>query len=154
MSTWRVYFSRLRAILVGALSEVFLSLVADIYQKTHVPSKLHTENFFHRLFSLPFNQPSGHALDRLVTVSSMHYCTSTPALSTSSSSRGLTSLRYGRTHLEGGFTLRCLQRLSLLNLACILYTSPSPRDRQNFRMTSSAGKQPHISHKNLGRNKE
>ena len=50
MSTWRVYFSRLRAILVGALSEVFLSLVADIYKKAHVPSKLHTENFLHRLF--------------------------------------------------------------------------------------------------------
>ena len=34
----------------------------------------------------------GQACDRLVTVSSIHYCTSTSALSTSSSSRGLTSL--------------------------------------------------------------
>ena len=33
----------------------------------------------------------GYALDLLVTVSSMHYCTSTSALSTSSSSRGLTT---------------------------------------------------------------
>ena len=63
--------------------------------------------------------PSGHALDRLVTVSSMHHCTSTSALSTSSSSRGLTSLCYGKSYLEGGFTLRCLQRLSLPNLATL-----------------------------------
>ena len=34
------------------------------------------------------------ALDRLVTVSSMHCCTSTSALSTSSSSRGLTSFEW------------------------------------------------------------
>ena len=33
----------------------------------------------------------GQALTRLVTVSSIHYCTSTSALSTSSSSRGFTS---------------------------------------------------------------
>ena len=34
----------------------------------------------------------GYALDRLVTVSCMHYCTSTSVLSTLSSSRGLTNL--------------------------------------------------------------
>ena len=59
----------------------------------------------------------GQALDLLVTVSSMCYHTSTSALSTSSSSRGLTRLLYGISHLEGGFTLRCLQRLSLPDLA-------------------------------------
>ena len=44
--------------------------------------------------SLVFTKCScfGYALDLLVTVSSMHYCTSTSALSTSSSSRGLTNL--------------------------------------------------------------
>ena len=36
----------------------------------------------------------GQALTRLVTVSSMHYCTSTSALSTSSSSRGFTSFEW------------------------------------------------------------
>ena len=36
----------------------------------------------------------GQTLDRLVTVSSIHYCTSTSALSTSSSSRGLTSFEW------------------------------------------------------------
>ena len=56
----------------------------------------------------------GQAYDRLVTVSSMHYCTSTSVLSTSCSSRGL-----GISHLEGGFTLRCLQRLSLPDLATL-----------------------------------
>ena len=65
----------------------------------------------------PSGKPSGQALGLLVAVSSMRYRTSTPALSTSSSSRGLTNLCYGISHLEGGFTLRCLQRLSLPNLA-------------------------------------
>ena len=37
---------------------------------------------------------SGQALDRLVTVSYRHYCPSTSALSTSSSSRGLTSFEW------------------------------------------------------------
>ncbi len=37
------------------------------------------------------NKCSGQTLDRLVAVSSIHYCTSTSALSTSSSSRGLTT---------------------------------------------------------------
>ena len=81
----------------------------------YVPSKLHTRNFS---FILPITL-LGHALDRLVSVSSMHYCTSTSDLSTSSSSRGLTRLLYGISHLEGGFTLRCLQRLSLPDLATL-----------------------------------
>ena len=61
----------------------------------------------------------GQALDLLVTVSSIHYCTSTSVLSTSSSSRGLTCF-HGISLLGGGFTLRCLQRLSLPNLATLL----------------------------------
>ena len=71
----------------------------------------------------------GYALDRLVTVSYMCYHTSTSVLSTSSSSRGLTTY-VGISHLEGGFTLRCLQRLSRPGLAtlpctwqCNRYTS-------------------------------
>ena len=65
-----------------------------------------------------FLSPIGYALDRLVTVSCMHYCTSTSVLSTSSSSRGLTTC-VGISHLEGGFTLRCLQRLSRPGLATL-----------------------------------
>ena len=40
------------------------------------------------------SQLFGQALTRLVAVSSVHYCTSTPALSTSSSSRGFTSFEW------------------------------------------------------------
>ena len=59
----------------------------------------------------------GQALDLLVSVSYIRYRTSTSDLSTLCSSRGLTSLCYGKSHLEGGFTLRCFQRLSLPDLA-------------------------------------
>ena len=52
------------------------------------------------------------ALDLLVSVSCTHYCASTSDLSTLSSSRGLTTLRYGISYLEVSFTLRCFQRLS------------------------------------------
>ena len=51
----------------------------------------------HGLPSVPASCPPssllGQAFVRLVAVSSIHYCTSTPALSTSSSSRGLISFR-------------------------------------------------------------
>ena len=90
----------------------------------YIPSKLHTRNIF---FILPITL-LGHALDRLVSVSSIHYCTSTSDLSTSSSSRGLTTY-VGISHLEGGFTLRCLQRLSrpgLATLPCIWYATDTP----------------------------
>ena len=55
---------------------------------------------------------SDQALDLLVSSSSIRYRTFTDDLSTSSSLRGLTSLRCGNSLLQGGFTLRCLQRLS------------------------------------------
>ena len=70
----------------------------------------------------------GQALDLLVTVSCMRYRTSTSALSTLSSSRGLTAFA-GISHLEGGFTLRCLQRLSRPDLAtrpCSWWTTDAP----------------------------
>ena len=97
----------------------------------NIPSKSHTVNYFSKFFLFPsiLLSPLGYALDRLVTVSSIHYCTSTSVLSTSSSSRGLTTC-VGISHLEGGFTLRCLQRLSRPGLAtlpctwqCNRYTS-------------------------------
>ena len=74
----------------------------------------------------------GQALDLLVLVSCTRYRASTSNLSTLSSSRGLTSLCYGISHLEGGFTLRCLQRLSLPNLAtlpCRWSTTDTPEVR-------------------------
>ena len=62
------------------------------------------------------------ALDRLVSSSSIRYRTSTDDLSTLSSSRGLTCLRSGNSLLWGGFTLRCLQRLSRPHFASLLCT--------------------------------
>lgn len=61
----------------------------------------------------------GQALDRLVTVSSTRYRASTSDLSTSSSLRGLTILRYGIPYLEVSFTLRCFQRLSAPHFATL-----------------------------------
>ena len=59
----------------------------------------------------------GQALDLLVSVRLTCHHAYTPDLSTLSSLRGLTCLRNGKSHLEVGFTLRCLQRLSLPHLA-------------------------------------
>ena len=84
-----------------------------------VPLSLTTGNFRYseylenRIAFFRFDQ----ALDLLVSVSFMRYRTSTPDLSTLSSARGLTSFRNGRSYLEVGFTLRCLQRLSDPHLA-------------------------------------
>ena len=84
-----------------------------------VPSKLHTILYDLIISSLSlFLSPIGYALDLLVTVSYTYYYASTSVLSTSSSSRGLTTY-VGISHLEGGFTLRCLQRLSRPGLATL-----------------------------------
>ena len=55
---------------------------------------------------------------QLVLVSLMHYCTSTPSLSTSWSRTTLQGAQgSGKSHLKASFPLRCFQRLSLPNLA-------------------------------------
>lgn len=68
----------------------------------------------------------------LVLVSSMHRCTYTPSLSTSSSLTFLQGLKApGKTHLEASFPLRCFQRLSLPNLAtgqCHWHDNPNTSD--------------------------
>ena len=58
-------------------------------------------------------------LDRLVSSSCMHYCTSTDDLSPDRLS-GVLLLSNGTLLLEVGFTLRCLQRLSLPHFASLL----------------------------------
>ena len=60
------------------------------------------------------------ALDLLVSASYIRYRTSTADLSTSSSLRGLTNFCCGSLILQGGFTLRCLQRLSRPHFASLL----------------------------------
>src|SRR5690606_12399329 len=66
---------------------------------------------------------------QLVLVSSMHYCTSTPSLSTSWSR---TTLQGGQApgipYLQTSFPLRCLQRLSLPYLATLLCHCHDNRD--------------------------
>ena len=102
------------------LYSLFLTQKSEYFRIRSICLQNYTLKIYLHLSHIFFpDLPSGHALDRLVTASSMHCCTSTSALSTSSSSRGLTSFRYGRSYLEGGFTLRCLQRLSLPNLATL-----------------------------------
>ena len=59
----------------------------------------------------------GQALDLLVSVSLTRHRAYTSDLSTLLSSRGLTTLRCGISFLRVGFTLRCLQRLSVPHLA-------------------------------------
>ena len=61
-------------------------------------------------------------LGRLVPVSCTPHGASTSGLSTWSSPRGLPGLPAGRAHLQAGFALRCLQRLSLPDIA----TEPCP----------------------------
>ena len=71
---------------VNFLMEVLLRFA----QKNDLPTKTRPAFGFASIVLVKF---TGQTLDRLVLVSSMHYCTSTPSLSTSSSSRGLTSLK-------------------------------------------------------------
>ena len=81
-------------------SSFFSSDIFYAFLRFHIPSKLYTElSLPHLGFLLVFSvllspMTLGQALDRLVAVSSIHYCTSTSALSTSSSSRGLTSFEW------------------------------------------------------------
>ena len=91
------------------LSHWAIFIFSDMYLQNCIQETLHLLTYL-RL---------GYALDRLVSVSYMCYHTSTSDLSTSSSSRGLTTY-VGISHLEGGFTLRCLQRLSRPGLATLL----------------------------------
>ena len=86
----------------------------QVLQNYTLKKSIHLCSFL-KITSLSF---FGQVLDLLVSISYIHYCTSTFDLSTLSSSRGLTTF-VGISHLEGGFTLRCLQRLSLPNLATL-----------------------------------
>ena len=54
---------------------------------------------------------------RLVPVSFTHYCASTPGLSPCGLQGALRSRSSGRPNLEGGFPLRCFQRLSFPDVA-------------------------------------
>ena len=66
-------------------------------------------------FAFLRSSPRPISIDKL-----SHHCVYTVNLSTLSSARGLTSLCCGILFLEGGFTLRCLQRLSRPYFASLL----------------------------------
>ena len=83
----------------------FFQVFPDLQNFTEETTHLLTCPYFARIL---LNQ----ALDGLVPVRSIHYCTYTPGLSTLSSTRRLTDLCHERSHLGVGFTLRCFQRLS------------------------------------------
>ena len=123
-------FNQLSINIIYYSSLLFKKKTTNSISKVCSPYLLYLQNRIRtNLHPSSYPLPSGYALDRLVTVSYMHYCTSTSALSTSSSSRGLTTF-VGISHLEGGFTLRCLQRLSLPDLATL------PCSWRNNRYTS------------------
>ena len=74
----------------------------------------------HGLPSVPASCPPssllGQAFVRLVAVSSIHYCTSTPALSTSSSSRGLIVFKGTYLSRRGGLILEGASRLDAFSV--------------------------------------
>ena len=70
------------------------------------------ESDSHSLFR---SSPRPISIDNLT-----HHCVYSVNLSTLSSSRGLTGLCHGILVLEGGFTLRCFQRLSRPHFASLL----------------------------------
>ena len=72
-------------------------------------------------FQLPASFRFLRSSPRPISISKLPcYHAFTADLSTLSSARGLTSLRYGSLLLEVGFTLRCLQRLSAPYFASLL----------------------------------
>ena len=119
LSEVRIYLNFQRTRSQRSLRIRFASSQCHLLRKYHVfRSSVHVCKHPFSLSRHPccFLRAFGQALDLLVTVSCMRYRTSTSALSTLSSSRGLTAFA-GISHLEGGFTLRCLQRLSRPDLA-------------------------------------
>jgi len=52
--------------------------------------------------------------------------------------RAASDLAYARTNFGDGETVSYLNQLVARGHACLLYTSPSPRDRTRSRMPSSA----------------
>ena len=108
-------------------SRVYLQRGIFRYKKsTGFPDACTFKTAYKNILNIKPKSYLGYALDLLVTVSCMHCCTSTSVLSTLSSTRGLTTI-VEISHLEGGFTLRCLQRLSRPNLATLLWTWQSNR---------------------------
>ena len=76
----------------------------------YIPSKLHTCDIFPR--SKQWLRPHPISSSQLHTLLHFHLCPIYLVVF-----KGVYFLKNGISHLEGGFTLRCLQRLSLPDLA-------------------------------------
>ena len=100
-----------------------LRLLPHLQNRTGFDRESFTTFFVFSFFRTAFSHNGwrlDQALDLLVSPSSIRYRTSTDDLSTSSSLRGLTNFCCGSLILQGGFTLRCLQRLSRPHFASLL----------------------------------
>ena len=109
---YRLSYRGISIALTGIVYYTFLNFAStififfDTYLQNHILTNDHHSEYF-TTFVIQLCGHSdliGQALDRLVSVSSMHCCTSTSDLSTSSSSRGLT-LAMGYLILRGASRL-------------------------------------------------
>ena len=91
------------------------NLIPLRFRVHRVPPGAFRFRFFRAAFAFLRSSPRPISIDKL-----SHHCVYTVNLSTLSSARGLTSLCCGILFLEGGFTLRCLQRLSRPYFASLL----------------------------------
>ena len=111
----QVVGSRGFASLSLALSSESLSYPQNLIPECY----LHSRDLFGLSTGLTFaflrSSPRPISIDNLA-----HHCAYSVNLSTLSSSRGLTGLCHGILVLEGGFTLRCFQRLSRPYFASLL----------------------------------
>ena len=105
------------------LQALLFSLTLSTLLSAQLTAFLHLENRTGKFDLFRITQSFSfldQALDLLVSSTFIRYRTPSDDLSTSSSLRGLTYFHSGSLILQGGFTLRCLQRLSLPHFASLL----------------------------------
>ncbi len=107
-----------RRLRLGSSPHIALLSSIRAYPENRTSRFLHLANQF-PIFPLVSTQFLDQVLDRLVSPSSIHCCTSTGDLSPSRL-LGVLLLSNGTLLLEVGFTLRCLQRLSAPHFASLL----------------------------------
>ena len=112
------------AIITGNWMAFALLFLLRAPSKPHTASLPRSSSFAWRVQA--FASPAPHSLflrssPRPISIDKLsHHCVYTVNLSTLSSARGLTSLCCGILFLDGGFTLRCLQRLARPYFASLL----------------------------------
>ena len=96
----------------GSLDDYSLPLLIAVFHVLHRLEAPRHSPFALSSLTIKFKF-YGQALGQLVLVNQTHYCAYISNLSTWWSTTSLT----GKTNLESGFTLRCIQRLSMPNIA-------------------------------------